>query len=54
VKSLEAILDQDHYADVATRLSLKPRLAHAKAELGRVQSPAYRKSLDGTLGVQPL
>ncbi|MET0261380.1 MAG: hypothetical protein ABW223_00680, partial [Rariglobus sp.] len=54
VKSLETILDQDHYADVAARLTLKPRLIHAKTELERVQSPAYRKSLDGTLGVQPL
>ena len=54
VKSLEAVLDQDHYADVCTRLSLKPRLKRAQAELVRVKSPAYRKSLDGTLGVQPL
>jgi len=54
VKSLEAVLDQDDYSDVAARLSLKPRLIHAKTELARVQSPDYRKSLDGTLGVQPL
>lgn len=54
VRSLETVLDQDGYEDVAERLSLKPRLARAKAELARVQSPAYRKSLDGTLGVQPL
>ena len=54
VKSLETVLDQDGYADVIARLSLKSRLAHAKTELARVKSPAYRKSLDGTLGVQPL
>jgi hypothetical protein len=54
VKSLEAILEQDHYADVIARLELKPRLNRAKAELERVRSAAYRKSLDGTLGVQPL
>lgn len=54
VKSLEAALDQDDYADVIARLSLKPRLARARAELDRVKSPAYRQSLNGTLGVQPL
>ncbi len=54
VKSLATILDQDDYSDVATRLSLKPRLIRANTELARVQSPEYRKSLEGTLGVQPL
>jgi hypothetical protein len=54
VKSLETVLDQDGYSDVAARLSLKPRLIRAKTELARVQSAEYRKSLDGTLGVQPL
>jgi phosphoenolpyruvate carboxykinase (diphosphate) len=54
VKSLEAILDQDGYEDVAKRLKLNQRLARAQAELERVQSADYRKSLDGTLGVQPL
>ena len=54
VKSLEAVLDQDGYEDVAKRLKLNQRLARAQAELVRVKSPAYRKSLDGTLGVQPL
>lgn len=54
VRSLETVLDQEGYADVAARLSLKPRLARAQAELTRVRSADYRKSLDGTLGVQPL
>ena len=54
VQSLEAVLDQDHYADVIERLGLKARLSKAKAELERVQSVAYRQSLDGTLGVHPL
>ena len=54
VKSLEAVLDQDHYADVIARLGLKARLVKANAELARVQSPAYRQSLEGTLGVHPL
>ncbi len=54
VTSLETVLDHDGFANVATRLSLKPRLERAQAELARVQSADYRKSLDGTLGVQPL
>ena len=54
VQSLAAVLDQDHYADVIERLGLKARLSKAKAELKRVQSPVYRQSLEGTLGVHPL
>jgi hypothetical protein len=54
VRSLEGVLDQDHYADVSTRLGLKERLVKAKAELDRAGTPGYRRSLDGTLGVQPL
>ncbi len=54
VRSLEGVLDQDHYADVSTRLGLKERLVKAKAELDRVGTPGYRRSLDGTLGVHPL
>ena len=54
VKTLEALLDEPVYKDVVTRMGLKPRLAHAKTELARVQSPAYRASLHGTLGAQPL
>jgi hypothetical protein len=51
---LEAYLDRPSYADTATRLDLKGRLAHALNKLQEVQSPAYREKLDGTLGVQPL
>ena len=54
VQSLELFLDQPHYADVATRLGIKDRLAHARAELTRVSTPERRESLVGTLGLQPL
>ncbi|HTJ79803.1 MAG TPA: hypothetical protein VL357_12480 [Rariglobus sp.] len=54
VKTLTSVIDEPVYADVVKRLGLKPRLVHAKTELARVQSPAYRATLDGTLGGQPL
>jgi hypothetical protein len=54
VQSLELFLDQPHYADVAARLGIRGRLIHAQRELARLSSPAYRASLVGTLGRQPL
>jgi len=54
VASLERFLDQAHYADVSARLGLKARLENARSELARVQAPAYRAGLVGTIGVQPL
>jgi len=54
VQSLELFLDQPHYADIAARLGIRGRLIHAQRELARLSSPAYRSSLVGTLGRQPL
>ncbi|MBX7120806.1 MAG: hypothetical protein K1X42_01640 [Opitutaceae bacterium] len=54
VESLERLLDQPAYADIAARMGIRERLAHAIAEKARIGSPAYRESLVGTLGVQPL
>ncbi|HEY0944617.1 MAG TPA: hypothetical protein VGD81_05090 [Opitutaceae bacterium] len=54
VQSLELFLEQPHYADVAARLGIKDRLAHARQELARVSSREHRASLHGTLGLQPL
>ena len=54
VESLQTLFDEPLYTEVVNRLKLKPRLARARAELTRMQSPSYRASLDGTIGVQPL
>jgi phosphoenolpyruvate carboxykinase (diphosphate) len=54
VHSLEFVLDQPTHADVASRLQLKERLPHARTELARVATDAYRQSLIGTIGRQPL
>ncbi|HEX2101873.1 MAG TPA: hypothetical protein VHF69_14470, partial [Candidatus Synoicihabitans sp.] len=54
VHSLELMLDQPSHADVAERMKLKERLAQAQAERARVATGAYRESLIGTLGRQPL
>jgi hypothetical protein len=54
VESLERFLDQPGYTGVAARMGIRERLTHAIAEKCRIASPAYRESLVGTLGVQPL
>jgi phosphoenolpyruvate carboxykinase (diphosphate) len=54
VRSLELALDNPALEDVANNMSLKERVAHAKAELARVSSADYLKSLVGTLGRQPV
>ena len=54
VESLERLLDQPAYADVAARMGIRERLTYAIAEKARIGSAAYRQSLVGTLGVQPL
>ena len=54
VKYLEAYLDRPNCADTAARFDLKGRLARARDELTRVESPAYLAALQNTLGLQPL
>ncbi|MBP7141724.1 MAG: hypothetical protein KBA71_07430 [Opitutaceae bacterium] len=54
VESLELFLDQPNHADVAAKMGIRERLAHAIAEKARIESPAYRESLVGSIGVQPL
>ncbi len=54
VHSLQQFLDLPAYADEAVRLEVPARLAAAKAQLARVQSPAYLDSLVGTIGADPL
>jgi hypothetical protein len=54
IRSLHLILDNPATADVAERMDLTARMRAAGSELARVSSPAYRESLIGTLGRQPL
>ncbi len=53
VAYLEAFLERPSYETVAKNMGIKARLQSAKAELKRVQSPAYVTTLQGTLGRQP-
>lgn len=53
-KTLELLLDQPAFADVATRLGLTERLARARAALAEAEQDNYVATLTGTLGVQPL
>lgn len=51
---LEQYLQRQSHADAAARLSLPQRLAQAKEKLAWVESAAYRASLRGTIGADPL
>ncbi len=51
---LAQFLELRHYADEADRLNASARLERAKAELARVQAPAYLDALVGTIGADPL
>jgi hypothetical protein len=53
-RTLEAFIAEPANADVVERLGLRARLTAAQAEAARVESAAYRDSLRGTLGRQPL
>ena len=51
---LELFQSEDANADPVERLHVQQRLVEAYAELGRVKQDAYRASLVGTVGLQPL
>ncbi|MFT3876632.1 MAG: hypothetical protein QM708_09455 [Propioniciclava sp.] len=54
VAALTKFLERPRNADAAARLGIEDRLAAAEAEVVKVSSPAYRASLVGTIGRQPL
>ncbi|MGE5499487.1 MAG: hypothetical protein ACM3Q2_15510, partial [Syntrophothermus sp.] len=54
ISYLQSFLHKSSYLDVADRLGLKQRLELAEEELKRIKSPAYLKSLAGTIGTDPL
>jgi len=50
---LENFLARPNYADVASRLDISARFAHAAAAAQAAHDPAYLKKLTGTLGAEP-
>ena len=54
VGSLTEFLASAGHRDEAVRLGIPRRLEHARAELDRVRSPEYVRSLVGTLGADPV
>ena len=50
---LEQFLTRSNYADVATRLNIRGRLAHSVAAGRTAREPDYLKKLVGTLGAEP-
>jgi hypothetical protein len=54
VHSLSEFMSLASHRDEAERLGIGERLAHARAELERVSSPAYLNELEGTIGADPI
>jgi hypothetical protein len=53
MRYLEKFLTRPNYADVATRLHIRPRLEKLQAAASAMREPAYFEKLTGTLGVDP-
>ena len=54
VRYLERFLSKPNYAEEAVRLGIDDRLARAREELARAESPALLAKLAGTLGAEPI
>ena len=54
VDYLDKFLKRTSHADEAARLGIADRLSRAKKILDQVESPAYRETLRGTLGAEPI
>jgi hypothetical protein len=54
VDSLQSFSESASYADEVDRLNIKKRLAMARSELERVESPAYLEQIVGMIGADPL
>jgi len=54
IGSLEQFLGKSYYADEAGRLGIADRLARARSSLAWVESSAFPKFLNGTLGLHPI
>jgi hypothetical protein len=54
VEYLDKFLKRASHADEAVRLGIAGRLARARKTLDEVESPAYRETLCGTLGAEPI
>jgi phosphoenolpyruvate carboxykinase (diphosphate) len=54
VDYLEKFLKRSSHADEAERLGIANRLAQAKKTAEQVESPAYRETLRGTIGAEPI
>jgi phosphoenolpyruvate carboxykinase (diphosphate) len=53
-RSLTEFLARAGHQEEAQRLGIGRRLEHARAELERVSTPEYRRSLVGTIGADPV
>ncbi|HUA36836.1 MAG TPA: hypothetical protein VMA35_00395 [Candidatus Sulfopaludibacter sp.] len=54
VDYLDRFLKRTSHADEAARLGIAERLSRARQTLEQVESPAYRETLCGTLGAEPI
>ena len=51
---LEHFLKRASHADEAERLDIRARLTQARQALAEIDSPGYLKTLQGTLGAEPI
>ncbi|MGE5679827.1 MAG: hypothetical protein ACM34K_03000, partial [Bacillota bacterium] len=54
VSYLQNFLHRSSHLDIADRLGIRERLEKAEDHLKKIKSPAYLKSLNGTIGSDPL
>jgi len=54
IEYLESFINAPHRTEAAKEMKLAARLASAKEQLERVQSPEYIKELTGTIGADPM
>ena len=54
IRSLSEFMARAGHQEEAKRLGIAKRLEHARAELERVSTPDYRRSLVGTIGADPI
>ena len=51
---METFLESERHRDEAMRLGIPTRLENAKAKLKEIQAKQYLKTIEGTIGLDPL
>ncbi|MBI9100105.1 MAG: hypothetical protein JEY91_16605 [Spirochaetaceae bacterium] len=54
IKYMEAFLEQERHREEGMRLGIPSRLENAKIKLKEIKAKEYLKTINGTLGLDPL